>query len=37
LTLAATAGLHFLSGPEAVPNWLETTTVGLVLFYFGSR
>lgn len=37
LTVAATAGLHFLSGPGMVPHWLETTTVGLVLFYFGSR
>ena len=37
LTVAATASLHFLSGPDAAPIWLETTTVGLVLFYFGSR
>jgi len=37
LTVAATASLHFLSGPDTVPKWLETTTVGLVLFYFGSR
>lgn len=36
LTVAATASLYFLSGPD-VPNWLQTTTVGLVLFYFGSR
>ncbi len=37
LTVAATASLHFLSGPDMVPTWLQTTTVGLVLFYFGSR
>lgn len=37
LAVAATAGLHFLSGPDNLPFWLETTTVGLVLFYFGSR
>jgi hypothetical protein len=37
LLVAATASLHFLIGPDKVPNWLETTTVGLVLFYFGSR
>ena len=37
LTVAATASLHFLGGPDMVPNWLQTTTVGLVLFYFGSR
>ena len=37
LTVAATASLYFLHGPEMVPNWLQTTTVGLVLFYFGSR
>jgi len=37
LTVAATACLHFLGRPDMVPHWLETTTVGLVLFYFGSR
>ncbi|MBS0260499.1 MAG: hypothetical protein JSS02_00975 [Planctomycetes bacterium] len=37
LTVAATACLYFLTGPEMVPHWLETATVGLVLFYFGSR
>ncbi len=37
LTVAATASLHFLDRPDMVPHWLETTTVGLVLFYFGSR
>ena len=37
LTVAATAVLFFASGPEMVPKWLETATVGLVLFYFGSR
>jgi hypothetical protein len=37
LTVAATAVLYFLMGPEQVPHWLATTTVGLVLFYFGSR
>jgi hypothetical protein len=37
LTVGATACLYFLNGPEMVPSWLQTTTVGLVLFYFGSR
>jgi hypothetical protein len=37
LTVGANASLHFLGGPEMVPGWLQTTTVGLVLFYFGSR
>jgi hypothetical protein len=37
LIVAATAVLYFLKGPEMVPHWLQTTTVGLVLFYFGSR
>jgi hypothetical protein len=37
LTVAATATLHFLGSPELVPGWLQTSTVGLVLFYFGSR
>lgn len=37
LTLAATACLFFLKTPDLVPHWLETTAVGLVLFYFGSR
>jgi hypothetical protein len=37
LAVASTACLYFLTGPEMVPHWLETTTVGLVLFYFGSR
>ncbi len=37
LIVAATAALHFLGGPEMVPNWLQNATVGLVLFYFGSR
>ena len=37
LTVAATASLYFVSGPDTVPNWLQTATVGLVLFYFGSR
>jgi hypothetical protein len=37
LTVAATATLHFLGSPDLVPGWLQTTTVGLVLFYFGSR
>ena len=37
LVVGATAVLHFLSGPDKMPHWLETTTVGLVLFYFGSR
>jgi hypothetical protein len=37
MTVAATAGLHFLGRSDMVPHWLETTTVGLVLFYFGSR
>jgi hypothetical protein len=37
LTVGATASLHFLGRPDMVPHWLETTTVGLVLFYFGSR
>jgi hypothetical protein len=35
--VAATASLYFLDGPEMVPHWLQTATVGLVLFYFGSR
>jgi hypothetical protein len=37
LTVMATAILYFHSGPDMVPSWLQTTTVGLVLFYFGSR
>lgn len=37
LTVVATATLYFAVGPEMVPKWLETATVGLVLFYFGSR
>lgn len=37
VAVSATASLYFLNGPELVPNWLATTTVGLVLFYFGSR
>ena len=37
LTVAATATLYFHSGADLVPHWLQTTTVGLVLFYFGSR
>ncbi|MBI3860734.1 MAG: hypothetical protein HY290_02440 [Planctomycetia bacterium] len=37
LTVAATATLYFLKSPDLVPSWLQTTTVGLVLFYFGSR
>jgi hypothetical protein len=37
LLLAGTAGLYFLGDGDLVPNWLQTTTVGLVLFYFGSR
>lgn len=37
LTVAATAGLYFVGAHELVPKWLETATVGLVLFYFGSR
>ncbi len=36
LTVVATAGLYF-TAPEMVPHWLQTMTVGLVLFYFGSR
>ena len=32
LTVAATATLYFLKGPVMVPDWLQTTTVGLVLF-----
>lgn len=37
LVVAATATLYFLKSPDMVPHWLETATVGLVLFYFGSR
>jgi len=37
LVLGATAALYFLGTPDLVPGWLQTTTVGLVLFYFGSR
>jgi hypothetical protein len=37
LTVAGTASLYFLGSSDLVPNWLQTTTVGLVLFYFGSR
>lgn len=37
LTVGVTAGLYFLKSPNLVPSWLQTTTVGLVLFYFGSR
>ena len=37
LTVAATATLYFLGSSDLVPGWLQTTTVGLVLFYFGSR
>jgi len=37
LVLAATAGLYFLGEADLVPSWLQTATVGLVLFYFGSR
>src|SRR5262245_31659082 len=31
LAVAATAVLYFLGGPDMVPGWLQTTTVGLVL------
>ena len=34
--LGATASLYFLGTPD-VPHWLQTATIGLVLFYFGSR
>jgi hypothetical protein len=37
LIMAATATLYFLDSPDLVPGWLQTTTVGVVLFYFGSR
>jgi hypothetical protein len=37
VTVGATASLYFLSGPDMVPHWLQNATVGLVLFYFGSR
>jgi len=37
LAVGATATLHFMSGPDMVPGWLQPATVGLVLFYFGSR
>lgn len=37
VTVSATASLYFLNGPDMVPEWLQTMTVGLVLFYFGSR
>jgi hypothetical protein len=37
LVIAATATLYFLGSPDLVPGWLQTTAVGLVLFYFGSR
>jgi hypothetical protein len=37
LTVVATATLYFAAGPAMVPSWLETATVGLALFYFGSR
>jgi hypothetical protein len=36
LVLAGTAGLYFFD-PNLVPLWLRNTTLGLVLFYFGSR
>lgn len=36
LVLAATAALYFYD-PDLVPLWLRNTTLGLVLFYFGSR
>ena len=32
-----TAVMTFVGGPALVPHWLETTTVGFALFYFGSR
>ena len=37
LTVTATASLYFLKSNDIVPNWLQTATVGMVLFYFGSR
>ena len=37
LTMLTTTALYFLLGPERVPHGLQTFTVGMVLFYFGSR
>jgi hypothetical protein len=37
LVLACTAGAYLLDRPDLVPHLLRNITLGLVLFYFGSR
>jgi len=37
ITVASTAAIFFIHGPEGLPNWLRHASLFLSLYYFGAR